>query len=194
MAAVPQPRRRFPRPWPRTDRVESTLRAVDDFLEPRFTTPPSPALDRFFYGLSSAADHSLIWHALGALRAARTGEPKIAVRLSIVLGIESALTNGPVKSRFKRVRPPSQPEGPLPYGMRRPITSSFPSGHATAAFTAATMLSQGSPAAAPAYFALAGIVAYSRVYTKMHHPSDVLVGAGLGLVFGQIGRRLLPLS
>ena len=28
-------------------------------------------------------------------------------------------------------------EGPLPYGMHRPITTSFPSGHATAAFTAA---------------------------------------------------------
>ncbi len=193
MTADPQPRRRFPRPWPRTDAVERALRALDDYIEPRFTVPPSTAMDRLFYNLSSAADHSILWHTLGALRAARTGRPQIAVRLSIVLGLESALTNGPVKSRFKRVRPPSQPEGPLPYGMRRPITSSFPSGHATAAFTAATMLSQGSPAA-PAYFALAGIVAYSRVYTKMHHPSDVIVGAGLGLVLGQIGRRLLPLS
>ncbi len=193
MAAAPQSRRRFPRPWPRNDSVESAVRAVDDYIETRFPVEPSPNLDRLFYNLSSAADHSILWHALGALRAARTGRPRTAVRLSVVLGLESALTNGPIKSLFKRVRPPSQPEGPLPYGMRRPITSSFPSGHATAAFTAATMLSQGS-GAAPAYFALAGIVAYSRVYTKMHHPSDVLVGAGLGLVLGQIGRRLLPLS
>jgi undecaprenyl-diphosphatase len=193
MAAAPQPLRRFPRPWPRNDSVESALRAIDDYVETRFPMPQSTNLDRIFYSLSSAADHSILWHALGALRAARTGKPQTAVRLSVVLGVESALTNGPIKSLFKRVRPPSRPEGPLPYGMRSPITSSFPSGHATAAFTAASMLSQGS-AAAPAYFAVAGIVAYSRVYTKMHHPSDVLVGAGLGLVLGQIGRRLLPLS
>ena len=32
------------------------------------------------------------------------------------------------------------PEEPLPYGMHRPRTSSFPSGHATSAFTAAMLL------------------------------------------------------
>ena len=76
--------------------------------------------------------------------------------------------------------------------MHRPITSSFPSGHAASAFTAAMLLSD-SPLA-PAYFVLAGLVATSRVYVKMHHASDVLVGAALGVAMGAVARRLLPLE
>jgi undecaprenyl-diphosphatase len=76
--------------------------------------------------------------------------------------------------------------------MHRPRTSAFPSGHATSAFTAATLLSQGTNLG-PLYFGLAGLVASSRVYTRMHHASDVLAGAALGLAFGQVAKRLLAM-
>jgi undecaprenyl-diphosphatase len=90
-----------------------------------------------------------------------------------------------VKSFFRRVRPPEHftNTDPLPYGMRRPITSSFPSGHAATAFMCAVVLSRGNRAA-PFYFSLAALVAFSRVYTRMHHTSDVVAGAALGLVLG----------
>jgi len=156
--------------------------------------PLSP-VDRFFYGLSSAADHGLLWLALGAGRAARRGDPAIALRLGALLGAESLLTNGVVKSFFRRVRPQEHftHDAPLPYGMRRPITSSFPSGHAATGFMAAMVLSKGTKAA-PAYFALAGLVAYSRVHVRMHHASDVLGGAALGLTLGAIARRFVTLD
>ena len=153
----------------------------------------SPRLDPVFYGLSSAADHGLLWLLVGAGRAAREGDPGVALRMSASLGVESMLTNGPVKACFRRVRPADDhpPEGPLPYGMHRPISSSFPSGHAASAFTAAVLLAGGP--ATPLWFALAATVAASRVYTQMHHSSDVLAGAALGLVLGTIARRLVPL-
>jgi undecaprenyl-diphosphatase len=75
--------------------------------------------------------------------------------------------------------------------MHRPVTSSFPSGHAVSAFTAATVLARGRNA--PFLFALAGTVALSRVYVRMHHTSDVVAGAALGVVIGLAARRLLPL-
>src|SRR6266540_6924872 len=80
----------------------------------------------------------------------------------------------PIKACFRRVRPDDDhpPEGPLPYGMHRPISSSFPSGHAASAFTAAMLLAGGP--ATPMWFALAATVAASRVYTQMHHASDVV--------------------
>jgi len=175
-----------------------------------FAEPPSEAasaqptaqvtrspLDHFFFGLSSAADHSILWLALGSLRAARVGDPAVAVRLATVLGAESALTNGLIKSVFRRLRPEPHPDlqatdGPLPYGLHRPITSSFPSGHATAAFAAATLLADGRRSGA-GYFGLAAMVAASRVYVGLHHPSDVVVGSMLGLAFGAVARRFLPL-
>jgi undecaprenyl-diphosphatase len=113
--------------------------------------------------------------------------------MSTALGIESFLTNVVVKSFVRRVRPDRgpEPEGPLPYGMRVPITSSFPSGHATAAFTAAVFLSDGDPQLAPVWFGLAGAVAFSRVYVRMHHASDVVAGAALGLAVGGVLRRIV---
>jgi undecaprenyl-diphosphatase len=153
----------------------------------------SPRLDPLFYGLSSAADHGLLWLALGGGRAARTGDPTLLVRLATVLGVESALTNGPIKQLFRRVRPLREDDdGHLPYGMHRPITSSFPSGHAASAFTAATLLAGGP--STPLLYALATAVATSRVYVRMHHASDVVAGAAVGLAMGLVARRLLPLG
>jgi undecaprenyl-diphosphatase len=129
----------------------------------------------------------MVWHAFGALRAIARREPGYALRFSTALGIESAFTNGLVKSLFRRVRPLEHftNDDPLPYGMRRPITSSFPSGHAATAFMCAAVLSKGNRAA-PFYFGLAALISFSRVYTRMHHTSDVVAGAALGLALGGI--------
>jgi membrane-associated phospholipid phosphatase len=191
MAFVPsRDRARWVESWPRRGGVTARIRAFDDAVDRWVDRYRGRRLDPLFYGLSTAADHALLWIALGALRAARRGDPAIGLRLAAVLGVESALTNGPIKLAFRRIRPPSAPPGPLPYGMRRPVTSAFPSGHATSAFTAATLLADGS-GAAPAYFALATLVASSRVYVRMHHASDVLAGALLGLAFGEVAKRVL---
>lgn len=167
------------------------VRAFDDVVDRWVERHRGPRLDLLFYGLSSAADHGLLWLAVGALRAARTGDPEIGLRFGATLGVESALTNGPIKFAFRRIRPASAPSGPLPYGMHRPRTSAFPSGHATSAFTAATLLSAGTRDA-PAYFGLAALVAASRVYTRMHHASDVLAGALVGLAMGKVAKQVLP--
>lgn len=62
---------------------------------------------------------------------------------------------------------------------------SFPSGHASAAFTAATVTSHYYPTISiPAYF-LAGLVGLSRIEKNKHYLSDVLSGATLGYIVGQ---------
>lgn len=189
MAFVPASRARWVQSWPRRG-VMARVAGFDDLIDRWVERHRAARLDPLFYGLSSAADHGLLWLALGALRAARRGDPGIGLRFGAALGAESALTNGPIKFAFRRLRPAGEPSGHLPYGMHRPRTSAFPSGHATSAFTAASVLS-ASTRAAPAYFALAALVAASRVYTRMHHASDVLAGTLLGLAMGAVARRML---
>ena len=160
---------------PTVDRLDA---AVDRAVEHLRT----PALDAVMYPISSSADHSLIWFIIGTGLSVKKGDLRFAARFAAAMGLESAVTNGPVKSLFRRARPvPRLEDGPLPFGMRRPITSSFPSGHATAAFTAAVLLADRHPGP---WYALAAVVAGSRVYVSMHHASDVVVGAGFGLLFG----------
>jgi membrane-associated phospholipid phosphatase len=172
----------------------SRVHALDLRIDAWVEQVRGPRLDPVFYGLSSAADHGLLWLLVGTGRAARRGDPAVALRMGAALGVESLLTNGPIKAMFRRVRPADDhpPEGPLPYGMHRPITSSFPSGHAASAFTAATLLAGGRTT--PLWFVLATTVAASRVYTRMHHASDVVAGAALGVGLGLVARRLVPLS
>ena len=107
------------------------------------------------------------------------------------MGVESALVNGPIKWVFRRARPMQETSRPLP--LRRPRTSSFPSGHATSAFCAAALLSDGDPAFRPLYYSLAWIVAWSRVHVRVHYASDVVAGMAVGAVLGELGRRIWPL-
>ena len=174
--------------------LAARVRAFDRGVDAAVARARHPVLDAVFYPLSSAADHSLLWLAVAGVREA-TGRarPGTALRLAAVLGVESALTNGVVKTAFRRIRPALEPAvalGPLPWGLRRPVTSAFPSGHATAGFTSAVFLSRADPG--PPWFLLAGLVGFSRVYVRLHHASDVVAGAALGLAFGYAARRFVP--
>jgi undecaprenyl-diphosphatase len=62
-----------------------------------------------------------------------------------------------------------------------PDPYSFPSGHAAAATAVAATISLAHPGLAPALLPLAALVARSRVTLRVHHPSDVVAGALLGL-------------
>jgi membrane-associated phospholipid phosphatase len=40
------------------------------------------------------------------------------------------------------------------------------------------------------WFSVAGVVAVSRAYVRIHHVSDVIAGAALGGVLGVVGSRI----
>ena len=148
--------------------------------------------DRVFYTASELGDFGLLWVMLAVVRALRGGpaNERAALRAVAATGIESTFVNVFLKSVFGRRRPIERTDHPLP--LRQPLSSSFPSGHATAAFCAATLLSERDPLG-PAYFAAATVVSASRVYVRIHHASDVVAGVAVGLALGEAGRRLVPL-
>ena len=61
---------------------------------------------------------------------------------------------------------------------------SFPSGHTSAAFAAATVIFCANKRAGILALAFATLMGFSRLYLFVHYPRDVLVGALLGSVFG----------
>ena len=168
--------------------ADARVQAFDDAVDAWFDRfRGTPLADRVMYGASAMGDFSLIWHIASVLRALR-GREKEAARLTVALGVESVLINVGVKSLFRRTRPVWDQERPR--GLRKPLSSSFPSGHATSGFMAATLLSTGRPRAKPFWFALAAVVASSRVHVKIHHGSDVAAGALIGVGLGKIVRRM----
>jgi membrane-associated phospholipid phosphatase len=149
-----------------------------------------PTVDRVMYAASAVGDFSLFWHLVGSARSlAPDRRPRDAVRISALIGLESLVVNGVVKRAFRRRRPAWEQERPRT--LRRPRTSSFPSGHASSAAAAVAILAPGDPLW-PLYAAVGAVVASSRVYVKVHHPSDVVAGAFLGLALATVARRVWP--
>ena len=74
---------------------------------------------------------------------------------------------------------------------RRPLTYSFPSGHAATAFAGAATLSWIWPNGRLVLWPLAAMVALSRIYVGVHYPLDVLGGAVLGLSCAWVARRVV---
>ncbi|HZK28408.1 MAG TPA: phosphatase PAP2 family protein [Thermoclostridium sp.] len=86
---------------------------------------------------------------------------------------------------FKKVLPRPRPYLALNNvvtGSKLYKDASFPSGHSTASFCIATVFSKVIPSLSLVFFIVAVLVAISRVYLGLHYPSDVAIGAVLGVV------------
>jgi len=151
-----------------------------------------PVADRVFFTASALGDFSLLWHLIGGGRGLVSPRSRPASRrLAVALGLESMIVNWGIKSLVRRARPASGHHH-RPHRLRRPRTSSFPSGHATSGFLAATLLAEDTRTPI-AWYALAAVVAASRVHVRIHHASDVVAGAAMGVVAGRLIRRRWPL-
>lgn len=153
---------------------------------------PTPTLDRFMGGLSSAADHSklnLAAAATLALAGGRRGRRGALYGLA-ALGATSAAVNLVAKPFGRRHRPDrSAQDVPIARHVPMPTTSSFPSGHSAAAFAFATGVGHVNARAALPLRGLAAMVAYSRIHTGVHYPGDVVAGALAGEAIAQIVSR-----
>ena len=94
-----------------------------------------------------------------------------AVSLGIFVGMKTAFARPRPYVTYPDLR---TPRGPAPM-------DSFPSGHAATAFAGATAIALEQPAWAVPAYGWAALVGYSRMYTGVHYPSDVLAGAAVGV-------------
>lgn len=150
-----------------------------------------PVADRVFYLASELGDFSVIWLIIAAASGLRSDEDADdAIRFGLLLLAESALVNQGIKRLVRRPRP--VPRDDHPHEVRLPRTSSFPSGHSSSALAAAGIIGARHPKAKPALYLLAAVVATSRVHVKVHHASDVIAGAAIGIAFAKAAERLWP--
>lgn len=169
-------------------------RRIDEAVYTAIARTPTPALDRGMSTLSRAANYSRLSMASAAALALLGGHSgrRAAVEGLSSVAVTSAVVNLVVKRVGRRRRPDrAGAQVPVARQVRMPTSLSFPSGHSAAAFAFATGVGNRMPAAAVPLHALAGVVAYSRVHTGVHHPSDVVVGSVLGTVLAQLTTRVL---
>lgn len=162
--------------------VRARLRAIDVAAFEQVASRHWPAAEEVLPRLSRSANHGALWFgvaagmwALGGVRSRRA-----AVRGAASLLLASAAVNTVGKQSVRRARPVLEGVPVVRRLPRQPFTTSFPSGHtasaAAFAFGAALESRRWGAVLAP----LAVSVAFSRVYTGVHYPSDVAAGAALG--------------
>lgn len=140
-------------------------------------------MDPFFKGISNSITPIIIAAPLSVLGVGLIKKDSTLTRNGLVMMgafcLNSALTLG-LKYGVNRPRPfITYPEIEKLSGAG---SYSFPSGHASSAFAAATSLSLAFPkwyVITPS-FIWAGAVGYSRMHLGVHYPSDVAAGAMIG--------------
>ncbi|MFF2396766.1 bifunctional phosphatase PAP2/diacylglycerol kinase family protein [Nocardia sp. NPDC055165] len=167
---------------------------MDDTMSRAVSRIPESSVDRGMLRLTRSANTGGLWLAVAAALAVKPGPPRrAALRGVIALGGSSFVVNLVLKTLIPRRRPPAEL---MPLGRRlvaAPVSSSFPSGHSANAAAFATAVALESPRAALAVAPVAAAVAYSRIHTGAHWPSDVLVGAGVGTAVALTTRRWWPI-
>jgi undecaprenyl-diphosphatase len=123
-----------------------------------------------------------VWLAIALVLAVLWRRPSLLVAVLFAVGAADLLT-ALIKHAVPRHRPFEHQLGPSER------THSFPSGHTATAFAGATVLSAFAPRYRLAFYALACLIGFSRLYNGVHYPTDVAAGAVLGTLVALVMLR-----
>lgn len=167
------------------------LIAWDTAARTWLTTYHHPIVDVVMHGLSIIGRGSSVWLAITiSLILLKRIQWRASVPVFAAIALAIVMTDVVIKPIVARARPF---EGAVAVRVidRRPLTYSFPSGHAAGSFAAAATLSQVWLPGRVVFLTLAALIAVSRIYVGVHYPLDVLGGALLGLASAWLVHRVV---
>jgi membrane-associated phospholipid phosphatase len=159
----------------------------------------TPRLDHPLRRVSNFANFSKPWLVIAGLLALFGGTRgrRAAVTGVAAIGLTSFMVNQPMKLAGERRRPDrTRLRVPENRWVPMPSSTSFPSGHSASAAAFVVSVGDVLPRLRSPLRLAAAVVAFSRVYTGVHYPGDVVVGATVGALLGRaistVARRLRP--
>lgn len=146
---------------------------------------------RYFFKTASRLGDGVVWYVLMVALPLIYGERGLQVAMGLLAtGAAGLVVYKLLKRIFVRERPFIRHAG-ISLAQAPLDRYSFPSGHTLHAASFAWQLCAAFPELAPIVIPLAVAIAGSRVVLGLHYPTDVLVGALIGVGFGAIGTVLV---
>lgn len=147
-----------------------------------------PILTPIFKVITLAGNAGILWFiiALLLLVSKKTRPWSLAIVFSLIL--TGLVGNVIIKNLVARPRPFQILYFELL--ISPPSGYSFPSGHTLSSFAAATALFCYNKKWGALAYVMAFLMGFSRLYFFVHFPTDVIVGAVLGLLLGWLGYRM----
>jgi membrane-associated phospholipid phosphatase len=165
------------------------LNRLDVAVYAAVAATPTPSMDVALRRLSRAASYSGLWVGCSALLAACGGERgrRAAENGLASIALTSGVVNLVLKPLGNRRRPDRQMyDVPVARQVTMPRSTSWPSGHAASAFAFASGVGAAWPQAGIPVGVVASLVAYSRVHTGVHYPSDTIAGTVCGVAMAPV--------
>lgn len=138
-----------------------------------------PLLDKIMTIITWAGNCGLVWNLL-AIYLINNNYRMLGYRVIISLILTAIVGEGIIKHLIRRSRPFIKISHTTLL-ISKPMTYSFPSGHAASSFSVAGIFIIQNSDMSMYITSLALLIAFSRLYLKVHYPSDVLIGIILGL-------------
>ena len=151
----------------------------------------APWADDLMLLASALGRGGFVWIATALIAAVFPRRRMAAWRVILSVALTFLLVDGVIKPVIERERPFEVLEDARLIDMR-PLTGSFPSGHAASAMAGALSVGRLLPGASVVWWPLAALIAGSRIYVGAHWPSDVLAGVliGLAMAWFTLGGRV----
>lgn len=146
--------------------------------------------DPFMLFLSYLGDNGLLWITAGVVFLLFSKTRRLGVCLLFSLLINLVIVNISIKPLVARMRPFEYVKD-ISLLIPKPTDYSFPSGHTSSSFAAATSVFLHSRKLSLIAFALACLIGFSRLYLYVHFPTDVFCGALFGIFSSLIAYKIL---
>ena len=168
------------------------IKSWDEAVIQKISSLQNKFLDKTMILFTRMGDGGLVWGIIAISFLITKQYKTVSLKMLLSLCLTTIFGEVIIKRLVGRLRP-SQIISKEDLLIKKPKSYSFPSGHTASSFGVAVVLSEAFPEISILFFSLAIFIGFSRIYLRVHYPTDVIVGAIVGIACGSVAEIIISI-